>query len=1061
MKRKLVSLLLMGMMTVGMSTTAFAAETSDSSEKNVNIGDTLQRVKGNIKEAKNNLDFIVTYKTLFDDETVISAPLPDEGVNYIVPDGKADADGKANTTIPQTSFDRLQKIYNFSSRDVALPVKDDTFRKDYYTFLGWLYDDVSVKTLTPEEIEKARTMNKATTNNDGTTNAMNADDPDWQSKLADEVPEISKSYDSDTGNVSFGDTNTKLNKDELTPSVVPTKDTGENGSNVHDEMVIGNGSVGSRHYTAYWRQNVLKVKLNGGYAEEGNKKVYATFGKGGRYEPINGHACYVDGSAVTTDNGYAIAADGTITNTALDNSVNIADIITVEEVNPSILDANYLGEDADVGFNLYLEDYHLVPGKEWKDNEGNYYSQADITGHIFDLDAVSYSETSEINKQNILMDALKNGDATLELTANWEPNDYVITYDVGGEINPNISNKENVKPVWNSSEANANKILKSATDEGKTGGTMSVGGSFNKWKSEQTVTIKAINAGNLPTPSRAYYEFDGWFIKDAAGVDGIKDTDNDGKITNGDKVETYAQIIKYTIHDNRDLELVAEWIPYTYQLSYKVGDIADEFYNEGVSTDGYIKDGDGTKVESLSTVKKLHLTEKSGLDETFSGKTVPAFVIAINAEAKGILAVTETDHFNKTNTWVFEPKGYKRSINTYQHLLDLVKDYDNGEKIELLYDRKIESNLTEYSIVYNFGTAKFTSLNKDYSSGYTVNEKLNGVYWAGGTNSFSAASYRKANVTLENTGVYTTNKFEPVSQSGSDVNYGKTDAIKFTLANYNDNLPKALLNCHTMTSWQENGTNKQITKYSDFVIPAQGSQTYNVTAQWSGVSHKTDTGKGTHASSNCTLKGISYTYCTTCGDVSSTGDITALGHKYGSWQYNTSISCKTAGSKYRVCANDASHIEKAIRGEHIGQSVKHNHSDACYGIESSWHNNKLREATTNKKGSAAAARDEMQSLAKTYAKNTWGTSHFLYSLATQISGNSSNNDNRNGYTLLRFYSPTYTDESGIWRVYVTVHKYSNTSAGGESFNVMLRPKTCGYTNGQHLYYKCSVCGTTY
>ena len=103
----------------------------------------------------------------------------------------------------------------------------------------------------------------------------------------------------------------------------------------------------------------------------------------------------------------------------------------------------------------------------------------------------------------------------------------------------------------------------------------------------------------------------------------------------------------------------------------------------------------------------------------------------------------------------------------------------------------------------------------------------------------------------------------------------------------------------------------------------------------------------------------------------------------------------------------------------------------------------------------------MKSLAQTYAKNNWGTNHFVYSLSTQISDSPYSKENKGNYTLLRYGSSSYTDESGIWRVYVTVHKYSSNSAGGESFNLMLRSKTCGYTNGQHLYYRCSVCGTTY
>lgn len=354
-------------------------------------------------------------------------------------------------------------------------------------------------------------------------------------------------------------------------------------SSVEKNTVIEGGSVGSRHYTAFWRQNLLNILYNSGKDYKGNY-------------------------AVNKGNGaYEIGSDGLIVK---DGDVKFASAGSEQKTVTEYVDRA-------ASLNMSLPDYHLDAGKEWVDADGNTFGQGK-----------TYFSTD-------IAPSLKDGDCDVVLTANWIPNVYTISYDFG-TVNSVIADKTVYMPSFTADTKNSDGYEAS-----------SVKGSYNKWGSEQKFTYETVgelpgahlddyvfagwfvgdvqvrtwddiksvtesnrrdikvvakwesvsydikydldkedlpekltvpvtevapvmmgydikgghnaynvleestveNTGVLPVPSRKYYDFEGWYLGDT-------------------KVTTYKDIYDNTKKRERSCTLAAKWSPVVYKITY-------------------------------------------------------------------------------------------------------------------------------------------------------------------------------------------------------------------------------------------------------------------------------------------------------------------------------------------------------------------------------------------------------------------------------------------------------------------------------------------------------------
>lgn len=583
----------------------------------------------------------------------------------------------------------------------------------------------------------------------------------------------------------------------------------DDGVTLPGKAVLEQGSTGDRLYTAYWKDNLMTVNLNAGHTDGKHNSAWAALNK--NIQPTLGTT---HGSNVSLD------ADGTI---RIDDSkkIHIAgaqDKIDLED-----------GNDASC-INLYVPDYRLVPGMEWstKDN-----SNID-SNHTSNNDETTYDQ-SKTYHSNIFDDkALRYDDADVTLFANWEAREYTITYDVGGTIAANVSesNASAVEPSWVSNTTSSN------IDGDMHYDVSEITGSYNAWKATQLYTVET--TGSLPKPDRNYYTFEGWYV--------------DGK--GSKKVETYEDLIKYRSNDDRNIELVAEWKPIEYELTYSISAIPSSVMD--LTYDGYIK---GESATTSTSILGSKVTSRSAINETFTGKDSKSYTINISIEATGNLAESHTDYIDDNGTqWICNGSN----ITTYKQLFDILSAYDNLSATITRSRGSSTHPATKFYIEYDFGTADWRTVNVNYNtSTYNIPATLNvsGAAWAD-------ASSLRAMAASDMIAQFNPGNITP-SLNGGTSTYGKTDKKAFSVLDLGT-LPVPSLTCHTFNGWYEKSENRTVSAYTDLrtSLPKTGSKTYTLQ---NGSSGKWETGTHTDTSRSyaktCVKKGVTITYCTKCGNV--------------------------------------------------------------------------------------------------------------------------------------------------------------------------------------------------
>ncbi len=679
-------------------------------------------------------------------------------------------------------------------------------------------------------------------------------------------------------------------------------------------------TTGNFHFSAYWRQNLLTILMNGGSnAKFGAKteNTIAVFATGTPAKDSKGDMILKN--AVTSDTAtisgikWNIDSKGNITretDSVADNNGFVTDTRTYDangnaksgyekihlvpvEGSVDLIDGNYLNTGK-AGIQLYIPDYHLVKDNEWITNDKSVSSTASQG-----IDKKSYTESKTFTSTQFADSALQAGDKEITLYGNWAPNYYTITYDVGGKVNANISASvadANIKPVLSGRNNNRENISKVSGTYKK--------GRFDSYTATQLYTVET--KGNIPEPSRKFYDFGGWFIADgSADAPTIRDRNKDGKITEADRVKTYADLLSETPTDDRNIRLVAEWTPRTYELTYNIGamksSVMDLVYNT------YIRDPAHT---TKSAILGTEVVSKSGLDQSFTDRNSKDFKITYSIEADGNLAESHTDYVTIAgydNYWgKSSSEPYTSGVYTYNALLDYLS---SGSTLSSTVYRQRQGYIQSFSLIADLGTADLTTLSASFNTtnyNITSNLTLSGANLSEGSGTPEAYNDSKSYLMKPASDTFS-NVSISISQPTGVVTYG-TKSFSFTVEDVNKSIPTTNVPCHTFNGWHEKSKGRNVSVYGAFrdELPKTGSTTVYVQNgagnAFKACSHE-NTSTYTYATSTCVKKGLKITYCTVCKNVTGTSDIDTLSPTgQHDWHRHTHLVKNTSGTiiEYKV-----------------------------------------------------------------------------------------------------------------------------------------------------------------
>lgn len=571
------------------------------------------------------------------------------------------------------------------------------------------------------------------------------------------------------------------------------------------DISIDKGSIGSRHYTAYWRQNYLNILLNAG-------------------KDVNGVISHNEG-----DSAYTIGGDGLISKNGKSkfNAQGSEGSITIE------------GPQNKSSLNLVLDDYHIDSGKEWISEDGN----------VFVKDKTYYVTA--------IAEDIKDGDVTKTLTANWQPNVYTLTFDMG-KVSPSVTDTASYKPVF-ASEKNSDDYAVSTT-----------GGTFNKYSATQNYTYET--RGTLPAPTLDDYEFNGWFASD------------------GTEVKTYEDLIGLTEANGRNITITAKWSPVTFTITYDLdkNDLPDTL---GVSKDEVVPLMDGFEIE--------------GSYNTYATSAT------YNVEQTGSLPTPKRDYY------VFKGWYYgDRKVSTFKELYDASKiggrecvvealwapyeykiTYDNKGNRPGMVNTVTNNNLTTYT-VETLNDAK-NKLSNATCKGYVFKNWLADI--DGKTVEISELSelpFKDATIKADwdiitytvtySSSDLTANEWKWAGTSLAAVNSAINS--KNTRKTYNAEDTFSLVNPsmshETFKGWTGSGTGTSVT------IKKGTTGNLSFTATWAQA-HTCEW--KTTKDSTCTATGVKKYTCKVCGTVTETGTIALKAHTRVNVAHKHDIhSCPTA-----------------------------------------------------------------------------------------------------------------------------------------------------------------------
>ncbi len=861
MKKRILLALMPLILTGGLSASAATYTDDRTPTSHSSIGAEIQQQNEMLDWIKDNIYYDVLYKTTFDEATVIDSG--EEKREYIA--GTPGYVGDSTTFTDNRSpgaTESIQEDKGWTGNDYQKHV--ELIRDaDYDTGDGERYKE-------PDDPEYDATLD-GTIAGDGVIGLNESDGHNAETTgESGPAPDVD---DNNNGEYDDGDAYIVKYAYNINdkPFTLPILDHDyyhflgwdqtypDDGITLPGEAVLTTeeGETPADHlYTAYWKDNLMAIRLNAGYTDKKSNNAYTIV------KPV---LAATHGANVELDDNGDIIINGS-------KDIHIAG--AQDKIN--IMDA-----DDDSCISLYIPDYQLVPGMEWSTKN---CSDAD-SAHDPEDGEVVYDQ-SKTYHANVFNDAdLRNGDAERILYANWEVKEYTISYNVGGIITPNVTNTadENLKPFWISEDTR----MAYSTDSDKSYQVTDITGSHNAWTATQKYTVEV--AGALPKPDRNYYDFAGWYV------------DNDP----AKPVTTYEDLLQYRTSDNRDINLTAEWKPIEYTITYHVSPIGKQTATDITTSFSDNEERTTTSITNTSALKKGQIPKQEKIKAAASSNDEELTATQkITIEATGNLPLPTRTNYTVANFGEYNKRGGTH-VTSYKDYFDqeLLLYADNTLNDDIYYENNITA--TPYNVTFAFTDIALTTTvdNKSRDTIYRIPANPVGAVWnvtnkaADYTNIGNVAAGKRGNGTQYNAnsknGATSVAKTYNVSITGETAkgsasisnNKIKTANVKSqTLRTVEDigALPTVSRTCYTASGkWKKSDADYKITQtavatYKD--VWNSGKDVIVYFDGWTSNHSNTKSYKSIHET--CTEDGQTVTYCATCGSVDHINVVNKVDHRY-------------------------------------------------------------------------------------------------------------------------------------------------------------------------------------